>query len=306
MRSTSYTVAPWASFFFEFGVIFSLAIFAYTALMDPGRVPPKTPGNSGVEEIMKALDSPDEHIVDISRLCTTTWVLKGLRSKYCKETGAVVEEFDHYCIWLNCAIGKNNHRPFILLAVAECLTQLSHLYLIWAMARELVTVQGMGSWLFGVCVGYPLLAVMFCLHAFTAPWVFMLFLHQSRLVAMNLTTNEMMNAGRYEWFWTPVSTAPGRMQKAYRNPFNKGGALKNCMDFWWTRRRAHFGPMEVLNAQVAKSVGKKSDNSHGHGHGHAGHSQDSAVTILIVTEEVMDTVTAKVMGTRMESPMVLV
>merc|ERR1719396_173489 len=69
---------------------------------------------------MKALDSPDEVIVDLSRLCTTTWVLKGLRSKYCTQTGAVIDEFDHYCIWLNCAIGKNNHRPFICLALAEC------------------------------------------------------------------------------------------------------------------------------------------------------------------------------------------
>lgn len=271
MRSTSYTVAPWASFFFEFGVIFSLAIFAYTALMDPGRVPPKTPGNSGVEEIMKALDSPDEHIVDINRLCTTTWVLKGLRSKYCTQTGAVVEEFDHYCIWLNCTIGKNNHRPFIILAISECLTQVSHIYLCYSMAKELVTVPGAGSWLFGVCTGYPLLALLFIVHCITAPWVFMLFLHQSRLVAMNLTTNEMMNAGRYEHFWTTITVLPGRMQKAYRNPFNKGGVLKNCLDFWWLRNRKHFGPSDIINAAAKAAPSQCCDNAHGHGHSH-GHN----------------------------------
>merc|ERR1719171_815223 len=161
LRAMSYTVAPHASLAFEIGIPLTLAIFAYTALMDPGKVPPKMPGNSGVEEIMKALDSPDEHVVDISRLCTTTWVLKGLRAKYCKETGAVVEEFDHYCIWLNCAIGRNNHRPFIVLAIVEFLTQLSHIYVCWASAKELVNVPGTGSWLFGVVTGYPLLTLCF-------------------------------------------------------------------------------------------------------------------------------------------------
>lgn len=267
LRATSYSVAPIVSMLFEIGVPFTLAIFAYTALMDPGKVAPKTPGNSGVEEIMKALDSPDEHVVDMSRLCTTTWVLKGLRSKYCTQTGAVIEEFDHYCIWLNCAIGKNNHRPFILLAIAECLTQVCHIYLCWSMAKELVTVPGFGSWIFGVCTGYPLLAIVFIVHCITAPWVFMLFLHQSRLVATNLTTNEMMNAGRYEHFWTHVTTVPGRMQKSYRNPFNKGGMLKNCLDFWWLRNRRSFGPSDVINA--AASCQKQCCNhSHGHSHGH--------------------------------------
>merc|ERR1719171_2725724 len=138
LRAMSYTVAPHASLAFEIGIPLTLAIFAYTALMDPGKVPAKTPGNSGVEEIMKALDSPDEHVVDISRLCTTTWVLKGLRSKYCTETGAVVEEFDHYCIWLNCAIGKRNHRLFVLLCFSEVLTQFFHVVCCFFMCTALV------------------------------------------------------------------------------------------------------------------------------------------------------------------------
>lgn len=276
LRATSYAVAPRASMFFEFGVPFTLAIFAYTALMDPGKVPAKTRGNSGVEEIMKAIDCPDEVIVDLSRLCTTTWVLKGLRSKYCTQTGAVVDEFDHYCIWLNCAIGKNNHRPFIILAISECLTQLSHIFLIFYMVRELVTVQGTGAWLFAVFTGYPLLALLMIGHCFTAPWVFMLFLHQSRLVAMNLTTNEMLNAGRYDHFWTVVEVMPGRSQKVYRNPFNKGGVWRNALDFWWYRNRQRFGPLEVINAATQKPCCSKSGCSkhshgaggHGHGHGH--------------------------------------
>merc|ERR1712232_1437384 len=127
LRATSYEVAPTSSFLFELGVPLSLALFALVALKDPGKIPARAKGYSGVEELMKALDSNAESVPDVSRLCTTTWVLKDLRTKYCTQTGACVEEFDHYCVWLNCAIGKNNHRQFVCLAMVEWLTQVCHL-----------------------------------------------------------------------------------------------------------------------------------------------------------------------------------
>mmetsp|Transcript_59323 Transcript_59323/g.94176 ORF Transcript_59323/g.94176 Transcript_59323/m.94176 type:complete len:652 (-) Transcript_59323:80-2035(-) len=267
LRPIAWSIAPNASMCFEFGVPLSLLVFAITAFGDPGKVPARPIGNSGVEEIMRKLNSPSQEAVDMSRLCTTTWVIKGLRSKYCVQTRAVVDEFDHYCIWLNCAIGKSNHRPFIILAVCECFTQCCHIYLMWSLTGTLVTAQGLGSWLYGVIIGYPLLALMFVLHCFTAPWVCMLFLHQTRLVLMNLTTNEMMNAGRYEHFWTLVEVGPNRMQRIYRNPFNKGGWLRNFLDFWWFRNRSLQGPPEVLNKVIPQNHGHShGSNSQSHGH----------------------------------------
>eukprot|EP00747_Dinoflagellata_sp_TGD_P212354 gnl/TRDRNA2_/TRDRNA2_85451_c0_seq4.p1 gnl/TRDRNA2_/TRDRNA2_85451_c0~~gnl/TRDRNA2_/TRDRNA2_85451_c0_seq4.p1 ORF type:complete len:639 (-),score=116.20 gnl/TRDRNA2_/TRDRNA2_85451_c0_seq4:41-1921(-) len=261
LRSTSYTVAPTASFLFEVGVPLSLAIFAYTALSDPGKVPSRTRGASGVEELMRQIDSDhsDGHVPDIGRLCTTTWVLKGLRTKYCTQTGACVEEFDHYCIWLNCAIGKGNHRPFCVLALTEFMTQLCHLTLCWNMARELVAYESIGSWIFGVLTGYPLLALIFFVHCLTCPWVLMLMVHQGRLISMNLTTNEMLNAGRYEHFWTTVPKGGNTVVREYRNPFNKGSALKNILDFWWFQKRAEMGP----------SMSKDGGHGHSHAHGHS-------------------------------------
>jgi len=76
------------------------------------------------------------------------------------------------------------------------------------------------------------------LHLFTLPGVVMLVVHQLRLVATNMTTNEMINAHRYSHFW---ETKPNSKQKVFSNPFNKGGALSNCIDFWWSRRRAELG-----------------------------------------------------------------
>merc|ERR1719401_2921770 len=208
--------------------------------MDPGKLPVRTRGHSGVEEIQKALDRdvPDDSLPDINRLCTTTWVLKDLRTKYCSSTCACVDEFDHYCIWLNCAIGKGNHRQFVGLAIVEFLTQSTHIYLIWAMSTTLVKYTSFGSWLFQVITGYPLLALITILQCVTAPWVLMLIIHQSRLIMMNLTTNEMMNMHRYEHFWKMTMAAPGRFSKTYHNPFDKGGRVKNCLDFWWLKNRS--------------------------------------------------------------------
>jgi len=243
LRSTSYQVAPTASLLFEVGVPLSLTLFFWVALMDPGKLPARTKGSSGVEELMRALDTdgPSNSIPDISRLCTTTWVLKDLRTKYCAQTGACVQEFDHWCVWLNCSIGKRNHRQFMLLAIVEWMTQVIHIYLVICMARALVPYQNIGQFLIGVLTGYPLLALVGVVQMLTCPFVMILIFYQSRLVAMNLTTNEMMNANRYEHFWVSSATAvPGRMQKSFRNPFHKGSMFMNCLDFWWKRDRSRM------------------------------------------------------------------
>mmetsp|Transcript_15168 Transcript_15168/g.34563 ORF Transcript_15168/g.34563 Transcript_15168/m.34563 type:complete len:582 (-) Transcript_15168:58-1803(-) len=258
-RIVSWTIAPTASMMFELGVPLSLMIFAYVALSDPGKVPPRPKGASGVEELMMALDSgvpASDPKADVTRLCTTTWVLKDMRTKYCTQTGACVQEFDHYCVWLNCAIGKHNHRPFVLLSICECITQVSHMLVCWSVARELISYQTFGSWVFAVAGTFPLMLLIFLVHCLTAPWVFMLFLHQGRLVAMNLTTNEMINAHRYPHFW--VTNA--NLQSRFVNPFNKGGMLWNCCDFWWYRNRSLLGP---------QAAGKDCCSSGHCGHNHA-------------------------------------
>lgn len=248
-RDLGWRVAPLFTLQFELGVPLSLAVFAWAALMDPGIIPPKERGHSGVEVVMKMIDSAplDGPVPDISRLCTTTWVLKGFRTKYCVQTGACVEEFDHYCIWLNCAIGKKNHRQFVLLAIVEFWTQVCHLYLCWCTARE-VPYSTFGNWVAVLLMAYPMLVLISIAHCVTAPWVFMLVLHQFRLIVMNFTTNEMMNVQRYDHFWVVSQIAPGHMQKQFRNPFNKGGVVANCLDFWWYQNRGFAAAIDHVPA----------------------------------------------------------
>jgi len=276
LRALSYSVAPVASVLFELGIPASLAIFFYVALTDPGIVPKGVKGRSGVEALMKALDggAREGEEPDIGRLCTTSWVMKDLRTKYCTSTGACVEEFDHYCVWLNTSIGKGNHRQFVCLALTEWFTQLVHIYLCWCMMRELVSFSSVSSFIFGVIAGYPLLTVIFIVQCLTCPWVLMLIIHQLRLVIMNLTTNEVMNMHRYDHFWAMKMVEPGRMQKQFRNPFNKGGGLGNCLDFWWHKRRS----VQVSQPETSggHGHGQGGQSSHGHSHGDDGQccSQD--------------------------------
>jgi len=239
IRSLSWELEPIVALCFEVGVLLSLALFARTALMDPGRIAPKPRGSSGVEELMKALGP--EHVgklPDFNRLCTTTWIYKGLRTKYCTETHACIEEFDHYCIWLNCAIGKNNHRPFVLLAIVEAMTQLCQMYLIWGTSSQLGESD---THVVQFVMNYPLLAMIFVAHIFTCPWVCVLVMHQLRLVATNMTTNEMINRYRYAHFWTESQS---REMGSFRNPFHRG-VLRNCFSFWWARDRSVMGDVDA-------------------------------------------------------------
>lgn len=244
MRTPCWEIAPRVALCFELGVPASLCLFFFVMYSDPGKVPVRLKGQSGVEDVMAAFQRGEDP--DFSRLCTTTLVIKGLRTKYCSRTEACVEEFDHFCGWLNVAIGRGNHRPFIFLACTETFTQFCHLYLLWISAGQLVKADGFGEWAFAVVMEYPVLALMMFVHTFTAPGVMMLSVQQCRMIGMSLTTNEMINMGRYEHFWEEGEAGVGiQKRRTFRNPFSKGGWLPNCIDFWWARRRGDRGPVHT-------------------------------------------------------------
>ena len=67
--------------------------------------------------------------------------------------------------------------------------------------------------------------------------------YQTRLIALNETTNEVSNAHRLEYLLTP----DGR----YRNPFNSG-PTRNCVDFFW-QRRSYAAVWDVGCASGAKT-----------------------------------------------------
>merc|ERR1712070_785261 len=123
--------------------------------------------------------------------------------------------------WLNVAIGKGNHRPFIFLCITEVTTQICHLYLLVKVAFYVVTYERVGQFLSTLLVSYPLLCFMMVLQGFTTPGILCLGGNQLRMIAVNLTTNEMLNMRRYEHFWEERDNG-GLKQKVFSNPFNKG------------------------------------------------------------------------------------
>lgn len=246
LHPVSWTVAPRTALLFELGVPTSLALFALVALSDPGKAPARVKTQSGVEDLMRACKAGENP--DFNRLCTTTWVLKGLRTKYCTHTGACVDEFDHFCGWLNVAIGRGNHRPFMILACIEALTQICHIRLCWVCARHLSKEESTYDWAWAVAMQYPMLFFIGVVHSLTSPGIVMLALNHLRLIAINLTTNEMINASRYTHFWQEVKLPTGQKRTTFRNPFNKGSTLKNCIDFWWKRQRGQSVPSHTAVA----------------------------------------------------------
>merc|ERR1712137_1534868 len=248
LREKSYDTSPFATKLFEYLVPACLVIFVVASNKDPGIVAPAQRGSSGVETLQRALAGnakvePGDVSTDCTRLCTSTWIIKDLRTKYCSQTKVCIREFDHYCVWLNCSIGRGNHREFVVLAFVEWFTQLSHAYLLWCVGTTLVEYVTIWSYVTDLLTGRPVLCLALIAHMFTIPWVLMLILHQFRLTMMNLTTNEMLNLHRYDHFWdftVDDDEEFGKHGKTFRNPLTRVGWWRNVFDFWWARRRSEF------------------------------------------------------------------
>ena len=48
--------------------------------------------------------------LDSSTLCTSSLIKRPLRSKYCGTSKGLIAKFDHYCPWVNNAVGAKNHK----------------------------------------------------------------------------------------------------------------------------------------------------------------------------------------------------
>mmetsp|Transcript_15099 Transcript_15099/g.32534 ORF Transcript_15099/g.32534 Transcript_15099/m.32534 type:complete len:593 (+) Transcript_15099:460-2238(+) len=232
IRDHCWTNRPMSAFLFELGVPASLILFVAVAFTDPGIIKPR-PKELAIEEVTRGFESGTLDYAP--KLCSETWVVKPPRSKYCRETGRCIEEFDHFCGWLNCAIGKNNHRQFMVLAIVEVSTQLLYLYLGFTAAVEL---QPLGNsyteWFLALAAFYPLLVMNLMIQFFTALLILNLVKFQGTLVCWNYTANEFINAERYGF--TEVAASGKRELRV--SPFNKGSSSANCMDFWYIRRRS--------------------------------------------------------------------
>eukprot|EP00913_Durusdinium_trenchii_P023640 g22210.t1 len=178
------------------------------ALGDPGKVHAAPGRTSAVEAYLGLLRSGCP--VDVGRLCTSTWFSEDLRTKYDVMTGAC--EFDHFCNFTGCAIGRGNHRAFLVLAILEPLTQFCYLFICVVVAYRPVGMPqdcrtrnldldqllwlpyNMAMHMPSAAMQYPFMALVSILNICTAPPVIYLLITQFFMISMNWTVNEFDDA----------------------------------------------------------------------------------------------------------------
>lgn len=158
-----------------------------------------------------------------STYCRTTLVKKPLRSKFCASSGYVVARMDHYCVWLNSAVGYGNHRTFIVFLYSHYITIiLCFANLIRILIRD--TSSYSPSYVTGELISQRMLFIT-CMTIFSMIIICgltLLVVEQTVNIFNNMTTNEKVNRSRYSWLKGPNGE--------FRNRFDRGPII-NILEF---------------------------------------------------------------------------
>ena len=139
-------------------------------------------------------------------LCVSCKIVKPFGTKHCSMKDKCVARFDHYCPWMGNAIGKRNHRDFVIFLILETLAMaIAFAVAVVRFNEESPTEKAATRF------GVVLFAV---LDVFTLLPVVMLCVSQVIQVAQNITINELSNAHRYNY----LRASDG----SFVNPFDKG------------------------------------------------------------------------------------
>ncbi|XP_056419704.1 uncharacterized protein LOC130361127 isoform X1 [Hyla sarda] len=201
--------------FWEWHIIFFLGnvlmwiFFLKASLMDPGFLPQDTEEyHYAVKQAINFNDWKNGKN-PLGRLCHTCHLVKPLRSKHSCMTNRCVAYFDHYCPYVYNDIGQRNRTYFVGFLFTMCINCLLSIYLGW----NFLQVEGQ-SLLIGL--GSLFLAVIGFISAMmTGMCLYM--------AAINLTTNENLNAKKYFY----LMDEKGK----FYNPFNRG-IVKNLLEFF--------------------------------------------------------------------------
>merc|ERR1711935_690189 len=210
---------------------------------DPGQVPVDKQTQSAA-----IIDLFERDELDSIAICTEFMVKRPLRSKYDRFSKKLIAKFDHYCPWVNNAIGSLNHKHFVCylmllvlnlfwsaIAIGKYWTSPAGCNVDWAETGALMACLRCSGWVTWVFAQDVLFLV----------WVAMLLITQLYFVVFKgITTNEQMRAGRYSYLTVEFGSI-------VHNVFDRG-MWNNFVDFFeidifaplrvdW-RRKFDYGP----------------------------------------------------------------
>jgi len=190
---------------------------------DPGIVPiNKENQNNTIVELCEK----DE--MDSTTICTESMMKRPLRSKYDRFSKKLIAKFDHYCPWVNNAVGAGNHKFFVQYLL---LLVLNLGWSAWAIGKYWSSPNGCdvdwsasGAMMKSFrCSGW--ITWVFANDVLYLVWVFMLLMTQLYFVIWKgITTNEQMRAGRYSYLTVEFGSI-------IHNAFDRG-AFQNFIDFF--------------------------------------------------------------------------
>ncbi|GMH47500.1 hypothetical protein TrVE_jg4874 [Triparma verrucosa] len=198
-----------------------LLVFVY---IDPGCVYANR--NTTYRELLAEVAQGSEP--DSRKWCSTTLVKKPMRAKFDAPTGLLIARHDHYCIWLDTAVGFGNHRVFMVFVFFQVLSHVLFSVFGWWNMVEYMKQAGMaGEWckvveaLVSMRV-FGMLSLTLCANACSVGLGFLLGQQISNMLN-NITTNERINAKRYPW----LQDDEGR----FLNRYDLGSIFSNTLEF---------------------------------------------------------------------------
>ncbi|KAK2959088.1 putative Protein S-acyltransferase [Blattamonas nauphoetae] len=134
---------------------------------------------------------------ELGVVCVVCKLIRPPRSKHCGVCGHCVTRFDHHCGWIGNDVGAGNHALFLLFLLLFMVgdgVAIALLIACFVVTAKNISVGRAYAVNWSSFVSLPALVFGFVFPA-------QLLMQHMVAGAHNLTTNEMMNAQRYERFW---------------------------------------------------------------------------------------------------------